>query len=157
MVNQVIRTTKKLTPVVETIFHWRSDDDSHCLLRIFVDEQNTNAVVVASIVHSNDAMPEDVSTDFEALAVAVQTKFSSVLDPSNIHHVTWLCHSGLFSVAYSYENITTPERFSRVVLPWPLPHQIEPWSGQWRVLSAAEVEELTSKIELRPVADMLEN
>ncbi len=157
MVNQVVQTTEKLQPSVETIFHWRKDDDSHCLLRIYIDEQNECAIVTASILQSNDMMPEDVSTDFEALAMAVQAKFPSVLDPKHINNVTWICHSGLFSVANSYENLTTPERFSRVALPWPFPDQLAPWSGQWRVLRPAEVEELKNKIELRPVTDILEN
>ena len=157
MVNQVVRTAEKLAPVVETIFHWREEDDSHCLLRIYLDERNTSAVVVASIVHSNDAMPEDVSTDFEALAVAVKTKFPNALDPDKIHNVTWICHSGLFSVADSFENLITPEGFSRVALPWPLPRSLTSWSGQWGELSPTEVDELKSTVELRPVADLLEN
>ncbi|PZD70621.1 hypothetical protein C1752_10471 [Acaryochloris thomasi RCC1774] len=156
MVNQVVKTDK-LAPVVETLFHWREEDAScHCLLRIYRDEQKEEVIVVASGLHSNKSMEHDVSIDFEALALAVREQYPIYLNEANTQKVTWICHYGRFSQANTYENQTTPERWLRVTLPWPLPEHIEPWSAEWWVLRPNEVEELNTKIRLSPVADILE-
>ena len=156
MVNQVVRTAEKLAPVVETIFHWRENDPGHCLLRIYRDEQAGEIFVVASGLYSNKSMEHDVSIDFEALAIAVRNQYPTYLNEVNTQKATWICHYGKSSHANTYENQTTPERWLRVTLPWPLPHHLVPWSAKWWVLQPKETEELTNKIRLSPVADILE-
>ena len=153
MVNQVVKTTEKLAPVVETIFHWRSDDDSHCLLRVYVDEQNSSAVVVASKLYSETPRENHLSADFEQLVLAINTEYEALLSP--LSKVDWIAHYGLFSVVYSFENLHTTESFSRITLPWPLPRQLLQYDGKWWGLRPAEEENIRSQILLEPVEDIL--
>lgn len=116
MVNQVVKTTEKLAPVVETIFHWRSDDDSHCLLRIYRDEQEQQTVVVLSEIASNQ---ENTSISEETVNIvrAITAKFSEHLSP-NLEQTIWLMHYGCFSKPLSFENLHRSEEFSQIEFIW---------------------------------------
>ena len=153
MVNQVVKETEKLAPEVETLFHWREEDDSHCLLRIYVDNADNSATVVTSKLHSETPGENHLSADFEQLALAIYKKYQYLL--KNLRAVTWIAHYGVFSVADSYENATTTEEFSQVNLPWPLPNHLSSFDGKWKGLDPEEEEQLTNQLTLEPVADIL--
>jgi len=153
MVNQAIRTSDKLAPVVETIFHWREHDPSNCLLRIYVDTIGTSAIIVASKLYSETPGKNHISADFEQLALAINKKYQGLLD--NVQEVTWIAHYGVFSVVDSFENETTTEVFSKVLLSWPLPQQLTNLESDWKQLDIGEQEELTKQFQLAPVADVL--
>lgn len=156
MISKDIIATQQLSPVVETIFHWQADDPSHCLLRIFVEDQTQQAYVVASALYSNDNMEKHVSRHFEELALAVVSHYAELLDPSQITDVIWICHYGLFSVPNSFENIGTLDRLSQINLSWPLSSTFSVWERQEVVLSESEEERLFSKISLTPVSEILD-
>lgn len=155
MISKEVIATQQLRPLVEAIFHWQADDPSHCLLRIFVDEQVQQAYVVASEPHSNKLLDKHVSTDFDTLAISISKQYTSLFEKSKIKQVIWIAHFGQFSDVHSFENMHTTESFLTVDLPWPLPTRISSLEGCWTFLSAAAVEELNTKVSLVPVLDVL--
>ncbi|WP_299416291.1 hypothetical protein [Acaryochloris sp. IP29b_bin.148] len=156
MISKEAIATQQLSPVVETIFHWQADDPSHCLLRIFVDGQTQQAYVVASELYSNKTMEKHVLHDFEELALDIFTRHSTLLDPDNINGVSWISHYGRFSVVVSFENLTKPEEFRKVDLPWPLPEQLSRYDGKDTYLEEPDEQKLFSQILLEPVANILD-
>lgn len=155
MISKDIIATQQLSPVVETIFRWRADDPSHCLLRIFIDDLNKQAYVIASEPYSNDLMENHVSTDFGALALAAVDHYFAQLDVSRIKSIAWIAHNGRFSETPSYDNLHMRERFSRVSLPWPLPETLPALGGKWELLASPEEQELTTKLKLDAVLDIM--
>lgn len=156
MISKEVIATQQLSPVVETIFHWQADDPSHCLLRIFIDDQTQQAYVVASELYSNDKMEKRVLYDFAELALDIFNQYSILLDPGNIKVVTWISHFGRFSVVDCFENQTDPEIFRKIDLPWPLPERLSRYDGKDTFLQEADEQELFSQVLLEPVADMLD-
>ncbi|ABW32224.1 hypothetical protein [Acaryochloris marina] len=156
MISKEVIAAHKLSPVVETIFHWQADDPSHCLLRIYSDDQTQKAYVVASELYSNNEMGKHVSRHFEELALAVANQYPELLDPTKITDVTWICHYGMFSVADSFENIGTPDRLTKIYLVWPLSSTFNVWERKEVVLSESEQEELFSRVSFTSVSEILD-
>lgn len=156
MISKEVIATQQLSPVVETIFQWQADDPSHCLLRIYTDDQTQQAYVVASELYSNNDMEKHVSRHFEELALAIANHYPVLLDPAQITDVTWICHYGLFSVADSFENIGTPDRLTKTYLPWPLSSTFNVWDRKEVVLNEAEEEKLFSRVSFTPVSEILD-
>ncbi|PZD70219.1 hypothetical protein C1752_16683 [Acaryochloris thomasi RCC1774] len=115
MVNQVVKTDK-LTPVVETIFHWKVGDSSHCLLRIYRDEREEQVIVVLSEIASNQDNTS-ITRDFEAVVNAVAVGLQGYLG-SDVAKVNWLKHYGRFSERPTYENQYDPEFFRKFQFEW---------------------------------------
>lgn len=155
MISKEVIATQQLSPVVETIFHWQADDPSHCLLRIFVDEQAQQAYVVASELYSNNQNEKHVSRHFEELAKSVFEQYPTLINVSDLKKVNWITHYGKFSVVHSFENLTTPDRFTQVDLPWPLPTELTPLTSYRQVIEYEEVQELSHRVLLEQVADIL--
>lgn len=144
--------TQKLSPVVETIFHWQADDPNHCLLRIYVDELQKIAFVVVSKLHSDHPDGNSITEKYGQIAQAVCREFPNLLNPKKINHVTWIAHYGSFSTPQSYENLGKQEDFSQIDIPWPIPSQLPLLGGEWTVLRPHSQEQLASKILLEPVS-----
>lgn len=152
MISKEIIATQHLSPVVETIFHWRADDPSHCLLRIYIDELKKMAFVVTSELYSDRVSENFISADFGRLAQAVCEQYPELLSPDRIKHISWIAHYGSFSVPHSYENLGKREDFSQIDIPWPLPGQLTSLGGEWTVLRPFAQEQLSSRILLEPVS-----
>lgn len=155
MISKEVIATQQLSPVVETIFHWQANDPSHCLLRIFVDDQTHHTYVVASELYSNDNMEKHVLHDFEELALDIFDQYSTLLGPGNIKGVSWISHYGRFSLVDSFENKTKPEWFREIGLPWPLPERLSRYDRKETLLQTAGRQKLFSQIFLEPVSDIL--
>jgi hypothetical protein len=94
--------------VIKTIFHWHStykwehydiSPNSHCLLRIYFLEEGREAVVIASHLYSNDENI-DLYHGYPDLVKAAITAFPKLQQIAS--RITWLAHSGQFSVGYSW-------------------------------------------------------
>jgi hypothetical protein len=147
-------TQTKVLPVVETIFEWDAkwsrfnrESRSHCLLRIFINAEDDQAVVIASELHSNYCNI-GIGVDFRGLTQAVMGAFSSSL-PIVESQVAWFEHYGIFSTSRSYEDRGTPETF--VQLEWApvVGEEIE------TKLYGTEFKERYGWLELNPVEKIL--
>lgn len=155
MISKEVLTTQQLSPVVETIFHWQVDEPSHCLLRIFINDQTQQAYVVASELYSNDEMEKRVLQDFDELALGIVVCYSKLLNPDNIKEVSWISHFGRFSLVDCFENRMEPEIFRKIDLPWPLPERLSQINGKDTFLQEADEQDLFSRVLLEPVATVL--
>lgn len=156
MISKDIIAFQQISPVVETLFHWQADDPSHCLLRIFVDDQAQQVYVVASKLHSDHPGENSITENFGKIAQAVCKQYSNLLNIERINDVTWFAHYGLFSVPQSYENLGEQEDFSQIDIPWPLPAKLPSLGGEWTVLRPLAQEQLASRILLEPVQAVME-
>ncbi len=105
--NKII--TKKIeVEIIETIFHWYSTyewkhaDKSphcHCLLRIYWLDNKSKAVIIASELYSNEDNT-DIWTSYSELVTEIIKQFSQLKEI--IDNITWLTHSGQFSVPFSW-------------------------------------------------------
>lgn len=105
--------------VIKTIFHWHSPSkwenanlspDCHCLLRIYLFNNETEAIVIASSLYSNKGST-NVSSGYRDLVKAAIASFPilGTISPQ----VIWLSHSGQFSVPLSWAESHQSDFFRR--------------------------------------------
>jgi hypothetical protein len=105
--------------VIKTIFHWHStfkweranlSPDCHCLLRIFLVNDGTEAIVIASDLYSdrNSTGVYYGYTDLVKTVIAAMPQLETILPQT-----TWLSHSGQFSAPLSWADSHKTEAFER--------------------------------------------
>lgn len=144
MVNQAVRATNKLAPVVETIFHWKVGDPSHCLVRIYRDEQQQQTLVVISEIASNQGNTSISETTVNIVS-AINARFQEHLGPE-LEKTIWLMHFGCFSKPLTFENLHRSEEFSRIEFVWEEDSPIQETSET--VLFTQDIAELFPRLEL---------
>lgn len=159
--NKISHQTADGIKTIKTIFDWEANwlehwdegkrhSHSHCLLRIYVDVKANRAAVIASELNSN-RQNIDIGHDFEGLARAVVREFRAILSIP-LTQITWIQHYGRFSEPRSYENLGTPDEFSKIDLPWK--GKELKGKGKETVLDE-EVENLLGWTNLQPVEQVL--
>ncbi|WP_017716892.1 hypothetical protein [Kamptonema formosum] len=148
--NTAVTTTGDGLKTIQSIFHWQSKEgrDSHCLLRIYIDENLGRAAVIASELDSN-RHNTPITRDFKGLASAVARALGAELGVPR-SQITWIVHCGDFSQPRSYENLGFPDEFSVVDFPESGTDNAE-GEGSWTVLRTAQIQEILGGITLPPV------
>lgn len=152
--NTLLTSTKDNVKVIKTIFYWQSKQgrSCHCLLRIYIDEVDERAIVIASELDSNRHNTV-ITQDIKGLASAVVQTFESQIGVP-LEQIVWIVHYGDFSQPRSYENIGFSDEFSRVDLPW-YGTSLGEGESFWTVLRAAPRKEILGWIDLEPVDRVL--
>ncbi len=148
------------TKIIKTIFHWSASCETsdktfsphaHCLLRIFFNLSQQQAVVIASQLNSNQGNT-GIYYGFIDLVNQVLNDFSflKILLPN----VIWLTQYGAFSRPRSFENLKLQDEFSQEYLNFnSLGQATEIYTEQ--VLTQAQVKELLGSAPLEPVDELL--
>lgn len=140
-----VTDTKNKT--LNTIFDWRSSTigSSHCLLRLYLNESEKRAIIIASELASNRQNPS-ITHDIRLLWRIAIRDFNEFLNIEN-NDVIFLVHYGNFSEPPSYYNLGFPDEFARV--------DLSDDKEEWMVLSPTEVLEILDGEILEPVEKVL--
>jgi hypothetical protein len=146
--------------ITKTIFHWHStyqwehaslSPDCHCLLRIYWLQNQTQAVVIASELHSNKGNT-DVDSGYPDLVKSVIASFP--LLGTILPKTTWLSHSGQFSVPLSWAE--SHQRECSIEFAVQLEPNVEsPLVEEVRYIEPGEVVKLLQGLSLEPVVEVL--
>lgn len=108
--------------VIKTIFHWYStykwehydiSPNSHCLLRIYFFNNETEAVVIASELYSNDGNTDVYHgyPDLVKAAIGAIPVLGTILP-----QVIWTSHSGQFTAPLSWAESHQQDCFRRLAI-----------------------------------------
>jgi hypothetical protein len=146
--------------VIKTIFHWHStykweranlSPDCHCLLRIYFFNNETEAVVIASELYSNDANT-DVYSGYQDLVKAVTHNYPQI--GTILRNTIWLSHSGQFSVPLSWAE--SHQRQCFIEFSVQLESNIESLKAEdVRYVELSEVVKLLKGVNLEPAVEVL--
>ena len=139
--------TNTQNQILKTIFSWRSSTigSSHCLLRLYLNNSEKRAIIIASELASNRQNPT-VTHDVRLLWRTVIRDFKEFLNIEN-KDVIFIVHYGNFSEPPSYSNLGFPDEFARV--------DLSDNKEEWMVLNPTEVREILDGVILEPVEEVL--
>ncbi len=166
-VNKIISDTQAISQIecVKTVFSWdcsskrkekkMSSSPSHCLLRIYVDEEHQKTLVIASELASNQSNI-NVLCGVKDLITSVFEHYPQV--QTTFPNITWIIHFGRFSFsqADNSEMEVKNEVYIRVLFDYSINAASQFKISHIKIIPAVQIAELIKPIELCSVVEELE-
>ena len=140
---------------IKTIFNWYCDEpvkddesspESHCLLRIYINESKEVAIIVLSELYSN-RNSLDIEEGFISLAKNICQQIPEIIPYFSEEKTIWLTHYGKFSEVSSYTTFYVEEEYCQKKLKSAPSHQLV--VGETIVLTPRQVREIFQEHNLK--------